>query len=205
MGAESSGQRQGGGFHRRVTGIVGAAAYLLVVLLVLLVAADVFDWPLTRGSVQALWQLSQHLLIAGAALYVGYLGARWARDLSVPDGKTTSEQRAGHFTALAVMAATTVLAVAVLLSSAGVLIGLAALGVVGLLFWLVRGYLPDVIAGLQLRAHHVREVYVDGVAWHVAHVGLLWTDVSRAGGFSRMQNHVVLEARMHGAPLAEPH
>ena len=55
------------------------------------------------------------------------------------------------------MAATTVLAVAVMLSSAGVLIGLAALAVLGILLWLVRGYVPDVTAGLQLRSHQVRE------------------------------------------------
>ena len=40
-------------------------------LLVLLIAADTFDWPLTRGAALALWQFAQHLLIAGAARHPG--------------------------------------------------------------------------------------------------------------------------------------
>jgi hypothetical protein len=65
---------------------------------------------------------------------------------------------------------------------------------------LVRGHLPDVTAGLQLRAHKVREVWFDGVPWEAVEVGLLTTQVGRAGAFSQVQNRLVLEARMHGAP-----
>src|SRR5262249_38027122 len=35
--------------HRGLAGAVGAGAYVLAVLLVLLIAADSFDWPLTRN------------------------------------------------------------------------------------------------------------------------------------------------------------
>jgi hypothetical protein len=185
--------------RRGVAGAVGAAVYGLVTILVLLISADLFDWPLTRTSTLALWQIAQHLLIAGAALLIGCLGARLARDLVPPEG-ASQEKRAGHYTALGIVAATTVLAVAVLLSSAGLLFGLAALAVLGFLLWLVRGYLPDVLAGLQLRAQHVREIWFDGVAWQVVEVGFLTTQVSRAGEFCRMQNRRALEARMHGAP-----
>jgi hypothetical protein len=183
-----------------VAGAVGAGAYVLVVLLAILITADLFDWPLTRSSALALWQFAQHLLVAGAALLIGSLGARWARDLVTPEAATSPEKRAGQYTAMGIMSATTLLAVAVLLSSAGVLIGLAALSVLAYVLWLVRGYLPDVTAGLQLRAHKVREVWFDGAAWQVAEVGFLTTQVGRAGEFCRLQNRVVLEARMHGAP-----
>ena len=61
------------------------AALPIVVLLGLLVTADLFDWPLTRSSAQALWQFAQHFMVAGAALLIGSLGARWARDLATPD------------------------------------------------------------------------------------------------------------------------
>jgi hypothetical protein len=185
--------------QRNVTGAVGVVIYGVIMLLVLLVAADMFDWPLTRSSVLALWQLAQHLLIAGGALFIGSLGARWAREQVTP-AATSPEQRAGQYTALGIVSATTVLAVAVLLSSAGLLIGLAVLAVVGFLLWLVRGYLPDVLAGLQLRAQHVREVWFDGIAWQVAEVGFLTSQVTRSGEFHRMQNRLVLEARVHGAP-----
>jgi hypothetical protein len=186
--------------QRSMAGAVGAAVYGMVVLFVLLIAADLFDWPLTRTSAQALWQLAHHLLIAGAAVLIGWLGARWARDLGAPEASASPEKKASHYTALGIVAASTILAVAVLLSSAGLLLGLAALAVLGFLIWLVRGYLPDVIAGLQLRAHSVREVWFDGVAWQVASVGFLTTQVSRNGEFCRVQNRLVLEARLHGAP-----
>jgi hypothetical protein len=188
------------GSPRSAAGVVGAAVQVVVVLVVLLMAADVFNWPLTRNSALTLWQLAHNLMVAAAALLIGCLGARWARDLVISDPAATPEKRAGQYTGLAIVAATTILAVAVLLSSAGVLIGLAALAVFGLLLWLARGYLPNVVAGLQLRAHRVREVWLDGVAWQVADVGLLSTQVGRAGEFCRLQNQVVLQARMHAAP-----
>ncbi len=189
--------------ERGVAGAVGATAYVLVVLLCLLVAADLFDWPLTRTSAQALWQLAQHLLIAGAALFIGTLGARWARAAITPEPGASPDKRAGQYTALGIIAATTMLAVAVLLSGAGVLIGLAALGVIGFLLWLVRGYLPDIAAGLQLRAHRVHEVYFEGQPWQLQEIGFLSTRLTKAGEFYRLQNRHVLEARMGGAPVQE--
>lgn len=183
-----------------VAGLLGGSVYLVIVLLVLMMAADVFDWPLTRAAALALWQLTQNLLVAGAALMIGSLGARWARDMVNADGASSPEKRAGQYTGLTIMAATTVLAVSVLLSSAGLLIGLAALAILALLLWLVRGYLPDVMAGLQLRVHNVREVWFEGEAWQVSEVGFLTTQVGRRGEFCRVQNRVVLEARMQGEP-----
>jgi hypothetical protein len=199
-GAEASPSRNGAAAsHRGAAGAVGAGAYVLAVLLVLLIAADVFDWPLTRTSALALWQFAQHFLIAVAALFIGCLGARWARELATPEGSASPEKKAGQYTALGIMSATTVLAVTVLLSTAGVLVGLAGLAVLGLLFWLFRGHLPDVTAGLQLRSHKVREVFFDGEPWQVVEVGFLTTQVGRAGEICRAPNRLVLEARMHGA------
>jgi hypothetical protein len=198
---EAPAARNGAGSsHRNVAGAVGAGVYGLVVLLGLLIAADFFDWPLTRSCALALWQLAQHLLTAGAALLLGCLGARWARDLTKPDAATTPEQRAGQYTALGLVTAATLLAVAVLVASAGVLFGLAALGVLGLLLWLIWGHLPDLAAGLQLRLHKVGEVFLDGDEWQVSEVGLLTTELCRAGAFSRLPNRRVLSARMHGCP-----
>jgi hypothetical protein len=181
-------------------GAIGATAYLMVVLLALLIAADLFDWPLTRSSAQALWQFVQHLLVAAAALVIGGLGARWAREQVTPESAASPEKRAGQYTALAIVAATTVLAVAVLLSSAGVLIGLAALALLGLVLWTVRGYLPDIGAGLQLRSHKVRDVWLEGAPWQVSEVGFLTTQVGRAGTFWRLHNRLVLKACLQGQP-----
>jgi hypothetical protein len=189
--------------QRGVAGAAAAVVYVLALLLVLLMASDMFDWPLTRSSALALWQFAQHLLVAGAALLIGCLGARWARDLVTPE-TGSPEKRAGQYTALVIMAATTVLAVVVLLSSAGVLLGLAALAGFGGLLWLGRGHLPDVAAGLQLRAHKVREVWLEGEPWQVADIGLLTSQVGRRGDFRPLPNRVVLEARLHAAPPEAP-
>jgi hypothetical protein len=183
-----------------IAGLLGGGVYFLVVLWVLIIAADVFDWPLTRASALALWQLAQNLLVSIAALLIGSLGARWACDLANGEGESSPEKRAGQYTGLSIMALTTVLAVSVLLSSAGLLLGLAAFAILAALLWLVRGYLPDVMAGLQLRIHHVHEVWFDGEAWQVAEVGFLTTQVSRRGEYCRVQNRLVLAAREQGAP-----
>jgi hypothetical protein len=180
-------------------GIAGAGVYVLVTLIVLIMAADMFDWPLTRTSAVALWQLVQHLLIAIAALVIGTLGARWAKELVTIEATATPEKRAANYTALGIIAGSTILAVAVLLSSAGLLLGLSALAILGLLLWLVRGYLPDVAAGLQLRQHRIREAIFDGDHWQVLHIGLLSTQLGLNGQFCSLQNRVILEARLHTA------
>jgi hypothetical protein len=203
-GPEALGARNGAaGARWDVAGIIGTVAYVMVVLLVLLIAADLFEWPLTRNSALVMWQFGQHLMVAGSALVIGGLGARWAREQVTPESAASPEKRASQYTALAIVAATTVLALAVLLSSAGALIGLAVLALVGVVLWTVRGYLPDISAGLQLRSHKVREVRLEGAAWKVDEVGFLSTQVSRAGDFWRLHNQLVLRACLQG-PSAEP-
>jgi hypothetical protein len=187
-------------------GAVGAGVYVLVLLLVLLVAADLFNWPLTRASAEALWQFTQRLLIACAALGIGCLGANWARQIATLEGPPSPEKRAGQYTALGIVVATTVLAVSVLLSTAGVLIGLAALAIFGFLIWLVRGYLPDLAAGLQLRAYKVDLIQLDGERWQVVEIGMITSEVSRRGECCRLPNRQVLAARLQEpAPEAVSH
>jgi hypothetical protein len=103
---------------------------------------------------------------------------------------------------MGIVAATTVLAVAVLLSGTGLLLGLAALAALGCLLWLVRGYLPDLTAGLRLRAHKVRELFYNGMPWQVTEVGLLATQLMRGGEFYQLRNRLALEALFQAAPAA---
>ena len=65
----------------------------------------------------------------------------------------------------------------------------------------VRWWVPDVFAGLQLRAHRVHEAAFDGVVWQVSEIGFLTTQLCRAGEFCRVQNRQVLQARMQERPL----
>jgi hypothetical protein len=191
--------RNGTAQNRNVAGAVGAGVYSLVLLLALLTLADSFDWPLTRTAAGALWQLVQRMLTAGAALLVAYLGVRWASALATPVSVPTPEQRAGQYTALALVAGTTVGCVAALLSSgSAVVFGLLAMPVLGVVLWVGRGYLSDVLAGSKLRADKVGQVYFDGAAWQVSGVGLLTTEVGRAGEYNRVRNRLVLDA-VHGA------
>ncbi len=178
-----------------VARVAGAGAYLLAVLLVLLTAADLFDWPLTRSSTLALWHLAHQLMVAGAGLLIGLLGARWTRDLTASEPAGSPERRAGQYASLAILGATTLLGVTVLLSNTAILLGLVALAVVGLVLWVLRGYLPDVIAGLQLRQRGIREVFLKGERWQVLAIGLLTTQLSRSGEFHRIQNRQLLEPR----------
>ena len=86
-----------------------------------------------------------------------------------------------------------------LVSSAGILLGLAALAILGTVLWLVRGYLPNVTAELQLRQHNVREAVFDGNDWQVRHIGFLSTQLCHNGEFCCLQNRLLLKARLHGA------
>jgi len=139
----------GAGPTRSVAGAVGAGIYAVVLLLSLLTAADYFDWPQMRTAAAGLWQLALHLLTAGAAVLVGYLGVLWARQTAVP-GASSGLQPAQQ-TALGIVAVTTALAVALLLYGSGLGVGVAILaGVAGLLF-LARGRLLDLVPGLRLR------------------------------------------------------
>lgn len=195
MGESSS--RNGAATLRSVAGVVGVLAYGLAGLVVLLLASDTFDWPLTRTAALSLWQLAQHLLTAGAALFIACLGARAVRALAAPEAGTSPDKRGGDLTATGIVAGTTIVAVAmVLLSSWGLVLGLLVAALLAGACWLLRGYLPDLTAGLQLRTHQVRQVWFEGVPWDVFHVGLFATDVCRQGEFHRVQNRHVLEARV---------
>jgi hypothetical protein len=191
--------RNGAVPNRNLAGAVAAGVYGLVLLLALLTLADSFDWPLTRTAAAALWQLVQRMLTAGAALLVAYLGVRWASALATPVNVPTPEQRAGQYTALALVAGTSVACVAILLPSGGAMVvGLLAVPVLGVVLWVGRGFLPDVMAGWKLRADKVGQVQLDGTAWPVSGVGLLTTEVGQRGASYRIRNRLVLDA-VHGA------
>jgi hypothetical protein len=191
--------------HREVAGAVGAGVYCLVLLVALLTAADYFDWPLTRTAAAGLWQLAQNLLIAGAAVLIGSIGARWARDLPTPSAAASPQHRAAHSTALSIMAGTTILAAGVLLFSAGVRFGLVAIALLGIAAWLGRSHLADLLAGLRLKSNKVATVWLDGAAWQVSDLGWLQSEVGRAGEFCRVPNRQLLDAAPNAPAAAVRH
>ncbi len=190
-----------GAAPRGVAGAVGAGIYGLVLLLTLLTVADYFDWPQTRNAAAGLWQLGLHLLTAGAAVLVGWLGARWAREFATPQGAST-QISAAQQTALGIVAVTTALSVALLLFGAGLGAGVALIAVVAALLFLVRGQLPDVIAGLRLRKDKVGTVWFDGTPWQVGQIGLIQSAVGRNGEIYKVPNRQVLQASGQSTPEA---
>jgi hypothetical protein len=193
---------------RSAGAVIGVVAYSVCGLVVLLIAADTFDWPLTRESAAGLWQLLQRLLTSAAALFIACLGARYARDLAIPQAAPSPQEQTGRMTATGIVAGTTVLAVTMLLLTSGMAIVLAVFAVVFAVLlagaWWLRGSFPDLLAGLQLRLHRGRQVWFDGVAWEIYQVGLVATEVCRQGQFTRYANRDVLQAsaRPQSAPVA---
>lgn len=200
-GVIPAGARTGSTPPRGVAGAVGAGIYALVLLLTLLTVADYFAWPQTRNAAASLWQLALHLLTAGAAVLVGWLGARWARELSTPQGASAQIQSAQQ-TALGIVAITTALAVALLLFGGGLGIGVAFVAVVAALLFLGRERLPDVVAGLRLRKDKVATVWFDGAPWQVGQIGFLESDVGRGSEFYKLPNRQILQAS--GQPQSIP-
>jgi hypothetical protein len=177
---------------RMVPGAVGAGIYALVLFLMLLTAADYFDWPQTRTAVSDFWQLALRLLTAGAAVLVGYLGARWARELATPE--SDAEPQPAQKTALGIVVGTTSLAVALLVFGAGLGVGVAILAVLAGFLYVARGRLADVIAGLKLRKNRVGTAWFEGVPWQISHIGVLQSDVLHNGACYKVPNQVVLDA-----------
>jgi hypothetical protein len=92
------------------------------------------------------------------------------------------------------MAGTTILAAGVLLFSAGMRFGLAALVIGGVLAWLARSHVFDLLAGLRLRADKIRTVWLDGAPWQLGDVGWLQSEVGHAGEYCRLPNRQLLDA-----------
>ncbi|HLW66177.1 MAG TPA: hypothetical protein VKS79_12770 [Gemmataceae bacterium] len=178
---------------RKVAGAVGAGVYGSVLLLMLLIAADYFDLPQTRTVVAGAWQLALRLLSAGAAVLVGYFGARWAREYATPQSGA-AELEPGQRTGLAIVVVTTALAVALVLFGAGLGAGVAVLAVVAAVTYLARGQMSDVMAGLKLRRGKVGTAWFEGIPWQVERIGITQSDVSRNGTSYRVANQVVLQA-----------
>lgn len=185
---------------RSMAGAAGAGIYGLVLILTLLAVADYFNWPLTRTAAVSLWQLALNLLIAGAALLVGGLGARWARALSAPHADASAHDRVGQYTSIGIVAGTTALAVGLLLFTAGLSVGVAAVAIACLVLFFAQGHFADLIAGLRLRKDKVDTVWKDGIAWQINRIGLLRSEVGRGGEYFKVQNRHLLEATAQGAP-----
>ena len=180
---------------RSLAGPVAAGVYGLVLILTLLAVADSFDLPLIRTAVTSLWQLALNLLIAGAALLIGGLGARWAQAASTPQAAASSPERVGQYTAIGIVGGTTAVAVGMLLFTVGLGIGVAVVAVACVGVYFAQRHSADLVAGLRLRMNKVTEVHKDGVAWQITRVGLLNSEVvGRRGENFAVQNRHLLEA-----------
>jgi hypothetical protein len=182
-----------------VAALAGTAVYGVVFLLVLLVAADLFGWALTGSALAAAWVLLLHVVTAGIALSIGWLGYRWARSLTLAAAETAPlPARAAHYTALGIVAGATLLAIA-LLATLHAVAGVAVMLLLAFVLWPLRGYVADVWAGMLLQGQKVEQVRLDGEFAKVGEVGLLTTRLQRQDEQVNRRNRVVLEAHLQGA------
>jgi hypothetical protein len=183
-----------------VAALAGIAVYCVVFLLVLLIAADLFGWTLTGGVVVAAWYLLLHAVTAGIALLIGWLGYRWVRGLTLSESEAASPPaRATPYTALGILAGTTLLAITLLATSLQGVIGVGAVLLVAFVLWPLRSYVPDLWAGILLKSQKVQHVSLDGELSQVDEVGLLTTRLHRQEQQMTRRNRLVLEAHLQGA------
>ena len=192
--------RTGATSARSLAGPAAAGIYGLVLILSLLVMADFFNLPLMRTAAVSLWQLALNLLIAGAALLVGGLGARWARAFSSAPAEASSPERVGQYTAVGIIGGTTALAVGLLLFTAGLGIGVAVVAIAVVVIYFAQRHFADLIAGLKLRKDKVTMVWKDGIAWQITQIGLFQSEVGRGGEHFKVQNRYLVAASTHSAP-----
>ncbi len=195
--------RAGEGREPRVSGVpalAGTAVYGVVFLLVLLIAADLFGWALTGSVVAGVWFLLLHAVTAGVALLIGWLGYRWALGLTFSEVEAAPPPaRAAHYTALGILAGTTLLAIALLASTLQGVVGVGFVLLLAFVLWPLRGYVPEVWAGILLKVQKVQHVRLDGEIAQVEEVGLLTTRLRRQEEQVSLRNRLVLEAHLHGA------
>jgi hypothetical protein len=173
----------------------------VVVLLALLVAADVMGLALTGEALSAAWHLVLHLLTAGVALLIGWVGARSLRAQAAPDaGPASTPAGFGSYAAASVMGGAVLLAILLLAGNFPTYFGLVLLALVVMLVWPAQRWLPDFYAGVLLRFNHVKEVRIDGGTYPIGAVGLLLTQVSYPDGFVPRRNRDVLEAHLGNRP-----
>lgn len=195
---------RGGGFREprgsAAAALAGTAVYGVVFLLVLLVAADLFGWAQTGGVVAAAWSLLLHAVTAGTALLIGWLGYRWARRLTSAEIEAAPPPaRASHYTALGILAGATLLAIALLAATIQGVVGVAFVLLLAFMLWPLRGYVPDVWAGILLKGQKVQHVHLDGELSQVGEVGLLTTRLHRQEEQVSRRNGIVLEAHLQAA------
>jgi hypothetical protein len=163
-----------------------------------------FGWALTGSVVAGAWSLLLHAVTAGTALLIGWLGYRWARSLTFSEiAATPPPARAAHYAALAILTSTTLLAIALLAANLQGLLGVAFVLLLAFVLWPLRGYVPDVWAGILLKAQKVQHVRIDGELCQVGEVGLLTTRLHRQEEQLTRRNKLVLEAHLQGASKSD--
>jgi hypothetical protein len=182
-----------------VAALAGTGVYGVAFLLVLLVAADLFGWALTGGAVAAAWSFLLHAVTAGTAMLLGWLGYRWVGSLTFAETEAAPPARAVHYAALAILTGTTLLAISLLAATLQGLVGVAIVLLLAFVFWPLRGYVPDVWAGLLLKGQKVKHVRLDGELAQIGEVGLLTTRLHRQEEQLTRRNRLVLEAHLQGA------
>src|SRR6185369_8070674 len=119
-------------------------------------------WALAGSAVAAAWLLLLHAVTAGTALLIGWLGYLCARSLtSAGIEAAPPPARAAHFTALGILAGTTLLAIALLGTALPGLVGVVLVLLLAFVFWPLHGYVSDVWAGLLLKGQKVQQVRLD--------------------------------------------
>jgi hypothetical protein len=198
-----------GGAQPRVGGLAtlaGTALYGSAFLLVLLIAADLFGWPLTGAAAAAAWSLLLHAVTAGIAMLIGWLGFRWTQSLAEGEARPTSLEKpaakpavqAAQYAGLGILAGATLLAIGLLGTTMPGFIGVVVVLLLGLVLWPLHAYVSDLWAGMLLKGQKVQQVRLDGELSEIGEVGLLTTRLQGHEGQLTRRNKLVLEAHLQG-------
>ncbi|MBI3923410.1 MAG: hypothetical protein HY318_18460 [Armatimonadetes bacterium] len=200
-----------------LTKTVSVLFYVVSLMLMALASTDLLHLTATASALAAVWQLAVRLVAAGAALGIGWLGLKWARDFNLqgeadqssfaaPTLSTTAlESRspaqplsAERQIQLGLLGAVILFAIAVVADIGGSLIGLCVLFMVFLLILPLREYVPDVWGGFYLLIRNAKTVDLEGRTMNIKQVGLLMTDLTIEGEHLSRRNREVLTAVLKG-------
>ncbi len=183
--------------------VVRAFAFLVygfLLLFVLLVATDLFGMNTTAGAIRALWELTLRLIIAAIALGIGWLGVRWLEKLrEFPELAQPPPTLAQQLTRLGIVIFSLLLVLILLTGGGSALVALLIVALVAFLILPLRNYIPDLWAGLMLKMHNVREVFINGKLVKLVRIGLLAFYLNSGDSKLVVRNRKVLDAFLNVA------
>jgi|GEM_PF-5767359 len=126
------------------------------------------------NSLNSLWNLGIHIITAGFAFLIAYMGITFAFSRSAHDSAEKSPFPASDYHArLGIVIITTIFAVDILTTTAGTLVAMSILIILAVFLVPLREYLLDIWAGFTIDLYKIKNVTIENRSAEIKNIGFL--------------------------------